>query len=155
MENNIKYPVRYVILGLRDKHKAKNLIAVEEYYGDEYAYVVVKALVINEIKTYDVYGGYTTSYDVVPEWKQDEYGITPKYNLYGRCYNTVNVESEKVFHELDRAKRYCRELNIELLDEKLKDCNPEIASFKKIMLKEKMLEAENLQNEQLNISKKR
>ena len=155
MANNINYPVRYVILGLREKHIIRNVTSSEVYYDEEYAYVVVKALVVNEIKTYNPKGGFATSYDVVPEWKQDEYNIEPKFNLYGRCYNTVNVECDRVFTDVESAKRYCKELNNSFLAEKLLNCNPEVISTKKAALKEKMAEAEKLQNEYLKVSKKR
>ena len=139
MSNNIKYPVKYVILSLKDKRMVKTLKNTEEYYDDIFAYVVVKALVINEIKTYNQNGGYTTSYDVVPEWKQDEYNIEPKYNLYGRCYNTINVECDLAFHNLDDAKRCCRELNNSLLSEQLVNHNVEFISKRKLLLKEKTI----------------
>ena len=149
MTDYSKYPVKYIALGIKEIHELKGADGTEDCYGDVYAYAVVRAWVINEIKTYAPKGGYTTSYDVVPEWTQELEENYPKFNLYGRCYNTVNVDSSLVFHSADQAKKYCSRANKTLLEQKLENHSDEIASELKKEYKEKLQGLEKKEIEHL------
>ena len=157
MADKLKYPVRYVALGLRKKEKVHNLTQQEEYYGDVYAYAVVKAWVINEIKTNNLDGGFSMSYDVVPEWTQEVDNNEPKFNMYGRCYNTINLTNEMVFHNADQAKAYCKKLNDSIMSKALVAYSGELLGEKKKQYKEVLSKVEAKEQEYLkaNIVNKR
>lgn len=144
-----KYPVRYVLLGIKEKYSTKTITGVEEYYGDVFAYTVARAYVINEIKTYSQKGGFTTSYDVVPEWTIDGEENEPKFNMYGRCYNTINVTSDLVYGDYEQAKSFCKKMNNTLMNEHLEKLSGEFLGEKKKEYKEKLLEIERIEKEHL------
>ena len=145
MADKNKYPIKYVGIALKDTYKIRTLTHDEKYYGDPYAYVVARAWLISETKTYKVNGGYTMTYNVVPEWTQEIMNNEPKFNLYDSCYNTICVD--KIFNSYDEAKAYYVAYNNEILSQKLAKHNPEIISEMKKKYKEQLEDAYKLEKE--------
>ena len=110
----LNYPIKYAVLGIEEQ-----VGWVPGWHNEEreYAicgYIVSKVYVVGELISYNCDDTYTKKYQVVFPFNYltDRERQIPKYNAYGKCYNSINVP--QIFDSIEEAKQFANQLNKDL-----------------------------------------